>query len=486
MNGLLDKLREYADSDYLPMHMPGHKRRMGDIGNPFFADISKIDITEIDGFDNLHHASGILLDAERRAAALYGSGETHYLVNGSTAGILSAISGCTDFGGKILMSRNSHKAAYHAVMLKGLYTEYLYPQIIREMGINGPVSPADVENTLEHHPDIQAVFITSPTYDGVVSDIEEIARIVHRYGIPLIVDEAHGAHFPFSPYFPKDSVSCGADAVIHSLHKTLPALTQSALIHLNGEYIDRESIRRYLTIYQSSSPSYVLMAGMDACMEWVSGHRKEFDKFAGRLEGLRNELENMRHLRLLTHEMLSESFSSSCFGTARLDKSKILVSVQGTGISGHNLDRRLREEFHIEMEMACGSYVCAITSAADTQEILDRFGKAFLQIDESLNNARKIRFDDNAAEDTVLHAESVCTIQQAEHFPAESCTLENCEGRISKDFVTLYPPGIPILAPGERVSREIAERIDKYLKDGLEVHGAENGQIRVSVLERKI
>lgn len=480
MNGLLDKLRKYADSDELPMHMPGHKRRMGDIGNPFFAEISKIDITEIDGFDNLHHASGVLLDAERRAAALYGSEETHYLVNGSTTGILSAISGCTDFGGKILMSRNSHKSAYHAMLLRGLHAEYLYPQTVKEMGINGPVCPEDVENALKNHADIQTVFLTSPTYDGVVSDVEEIARIAHGYGIPLIVDEAHGSHFPFSSYFPKDSVSCGADAVIHSLHKTLPALTQSALIHLNGEYIDRESVRRYLTIYQTSSPSYVLMAGMDACIEWIAGHREDFDRFSERLEQFRNALGNMRSLRLLTPETLPDSSSFVCPGPPRLDRSKILVSVRRTGISGHELDRRLREQFHIEMEMACASYVCAIASVADTQEHLDRLGQAFLQTDKNLeNSAPETLPAHDFPEDAVLPAGSVCTILQAERFRAENCRISECVGRISKDFVTLYPPGIPILAPGERISGEIADRILKYQKDELEVHGVHDGWIKV-------
>lgn len=156
-----------------------------------------------------------------------------------------------------------------------------YPHFSAEWGINGQILPASVEKALEEEKGIQAVFITSPTYDGVVSDVRSIARIVHAHGIPLIVDEAHGAHFPFSDYFPEDSVSCGADVVIHSVHKTLPALTQSALIHINGSAADRERIRHYLTVYQSSSPSYVLMAGISQCMEWIGSHRQEFDRYAG-------------------------------------------------------------------------------------------------------------------------------------------------------------------------------------------------------------
>lgn len=456
MSKLFEQLKTYADSDYLPMHMPGHKRRMGDLGNPFF-----IDITEIGGFDNLHHAEGILLDAQRRAADLYHSEETHYLINGSTAGILSAISGCVSFGGKILLARNSHKSAYHAVMLKGLQAEYLYPQSLNEMGINGPISPEDVENILKKDSDIQAVMITSPTYDGIVSDVRTIAEIVHGYGLPLIVDEAHGAHFPFSRHFPEDSISCGADVVIHSLHKTLPTLTQTAVLHLNGSLVNRERIRKYLTIYQSSSPSYVLMASIDQCVEWIASHTSAFEQFYKDLIQCREKLRELKILKLLE--------------ASGMDESKILISVMNAQISGHELDQILREKYHIELEMACSSYVCAITSIGDTKESLNRLTEALQEIDKSLQRVSGAIFWG----DGVIRTESVCTIQQAEEAEKEQCLLENADGKISGDFVTLYPPGIPILAPGEKVSVAIVERLKRYTKEGFEVHGIRNGSLLV-------
>ena len=255
---LLEKLEEYSQSDYYPLHMPGHKRNISHFGDPF-----RLDITEIDGFDNLHHAEGVLLEAQQRAAALYGAEESFYLINGSTCGILAAISACTKRGGRILMGRNCHKAAYHGVFLNGLKAAYLYPETDFVRGINGAVTPETVRKALrEQHP--EAVFLTSPTYDGVVSDIRSIAEIVHKAGAILIVDEAHGAHFAMSPYFPESALSCGADLVINSLHKTMPSLTQTALLHVQGKRVDRERLKMYLGIYQSSSPSYVLMAGMDA------------------------------------------------------------------------------------------------------------------------------------------------------------------------------------------------------------------------------
>ena len=218
---LITRLKTYAQSDMLPLHMPGHKRQAmkepaGIFPNPF-----SVDITEIKGFDNLHYPEGILKRSMEWAAGVYGAERTYYLVNGSSGGILSAISAAVNPGGRILMSRNCHKSAYHGAILRGIHTEYIYPQILPDLGIQGGILTGDVERMLERHPDTEAVLITSPTYDGIVSDICEIAKVAHHHGIPLIVDEAHGAHFSFGgQVFPKSAISCGADVVIQSLHKT--------------------------------------------------------------------------------------------------------------------------------------------------------------------------------------------------------------------------------------------------------------------------
>ena len=217
MTYIKDELCKLASSDMYPFHMPGHKRRLDCDINPY-----TYDITEIDGFDNLHAAEGIIKEAEERAAALWGAKSSFFLVNGSTCGILAALSAALPKKGHLLMARNSHKAAYHAAYLRELQVTYLYP-VFTEFGIQGGILPEQVEAALEADESIEAVFLTSPTYDGIVSDIEKIAEIAHQHGIPLIVDEAHGAHLGFHPYFPKSAITLGADVVIQSLHKTLPA-----------------------------------------------------------------------------------------------------------------------------------------------------------------------------------------------------------------------------------------------------------------------
>ena len=511
---LYEKLAAYGASDFYAFHMPGHKRLMGEFENPF-----QIDITEIDGFDDLHHPEndGVLTEAQRRAAQVFGAGETHFLVNGSTAGILSAISGCTKYGGTLLMARNCHRSAYHGAELRGLKTVCLYPQYIPELGINGAILPEDVENALQKpiiekkqqadgktekdsggdreknqnriQTDIQAVMIVSPTYDGVCSDVRRIAGICHRYGVPLIVDQAHGAHFPFSKYFPEDAVSAGADVVIQSVHKTLPAMTQTALLHVQGEIANRERIRKFLSIYQSSSPSYVLMASIDACVDLIERDGEEL--FAKHVRELKNFRESCRELKWLYLAGLDSEKDGiwqleaklAEFGqTADFDRSKLLISARranlaGAGLTGEELSRILRERYHIQMEMSGPDYVVGIAGIADSEEGFGRLEEALHELDQdmdekipvSVNTADKVSAKSNA----LPRLKAVLTIGEAAEAEGACRPLAACEGAVAGNYVYLYPPGIPVLAPGERVTEELLKCIEEWLEAGYEVHGLE-------------
>ena len=509
---LYRKLRAYGASDFYAFHMPGHKRLMGEFENPF-----QIDITEIDGFDDLHHPEndGVLTEAQRRAAQVFGAGETHFLVNGSTAGILSAISGCTKYGGTLLMARNCHRSAYHGAELRGAKTVYLYPQYIPELGINGAILPEDVENALQKsiiekkqqadgktekdsggdreknqnriQTDIQAVMIVSPTYDGVCSDVRRIAGICHRYGVPLIVDQAHGAHFPFSKYFPEDAVSAGADVVIHSVHKTLPAMTQTALLHVQGEIANRERIRKFLSIYQSSSPSYVLMASIDACVDLIERDGEEL--FAKHVRELKNFRESCRELKWLYLAGLDSEKDGiwqleaklAEFGqTADFDRSKLLISARranlaGAGLTGEELSRILRERYHIQMEMSGPDYVVGIAGIADSEEGFGRLAEALYELDQDMDEkipvgvstADKVSAKSNA----LPRLKAVLTIGEAAEAESACRPLAACEGAVAGNYVYLYPPGSPVLAPGERVTEERLKCIEEWLEAGYEVHG---------------
>ena len=491
---LINRLAAYARSDMYPFHMPGHKRRTGpeesfmnsctdSFTNPF-----AVDITEIEGFDNLHHPEGILKDSMKWAADVYGADQTYYLINGSTGGILAAVCGSVSRGGRILVSRNCHKSVYHGICLNQLKTSYVYPQEIEGLGIQGGITAEDVDRMLNRYMDTQAVLIVCPTYDGIVSDIEAIARIVHRAGLPLIVDEAHGAHFRYDAMFPVSALDLGADVVIQSVHKTLPSLTQTALLHIKcnrpdgGCYADRERIDRYIHMVQSSSPSYVLMASIENSIYQME--QTDTAPYGKQLHRLRRRLGQMRHLRLADTGLIGQA------GIRDLDISKIVVSTRGTclypaedgltGFTGAQLDDILRREYHLEMEMCGADYVTAITTVMDSGEGLERLGDALTRIDTQLTDAGYKPDGRSGNQKSVysMRCDTAMSMGEAMEENMASVGLEDSAGCISGEFVYIYPPGIPIVAPGEWISRPILEVILEYRDKGLPVQGPADQSLR--------
>ena len=476
------KLIKYQSSDYYPFHMPGHKRTPLDFPNPY-----TIDITEIEGFDNLHHPQDILHHAQRRAARIYQAKETFYLVNGSTCGILAAISAALPKGGTLLMARNCHKSVYHAAHLRELHTVYLLPDVT-DFGIMGSIPPSQVERMLTLHPEIQAVFITSPTYDGVVSDIQRIADLCHQRRIPLLVDEAHGAHFIFSDMFPESALRCGADIVIQSLHKTLPCFTQTALLHLNSDLVPVQKIRQFLDIYETSSPSYLLMASMEQGLRYMNSPKgqQQMTHFSRLLEYFYQNTQKLAHLQLF-------SIDKNCFDR---DPSKLLISVGNTGLTGKELYSLLLKKYHLQMEMVSGHYIVALTTLMDSIEGFERLSQALQEIDRVYTGVRQ----ESGAPAALLRERghipgTALTCQELYTVPRQNITIaralesegtvvpfQNSAGYISQEYVYLYPPGIPFLAPGELITKDIVDRIRLCQVQGLSIEGmndATNTEIRV-------
>ena len=476
MSTIYDKLKDYSDSDYYGFHMPGHKRNLDMLKStvPY-----KIDITEIEGFDDLHHAEGILKEAQIRAARIYHADETHFLINGSTVGILSAIAGVTKKGDTILVARNCHKSVYHAIYMNELNPVYLYPEFNHCAQLNTEVSVDDVREALDKYPSIRAVVIVSPTYDGVVSDVEAIAEAVHEKGIPLIVDEAHGAHFGFHPYFPQNANTRGADIVIHSLHKTLPALTQTALLHINGSLASRKGVRDYLRMLQSSSPSYVLMSSIDSCIDMLENRRKElFDPYVKMLEKMRGRLRQLKRLELVE--------------TENFDRSKIVISVRHADMSSKRLYRILLDEYHLQMEMVAGTYILAMTSIGDTEDGMERLARALEEIDAQADERMR---SGNCLEETpaligaslprleVVYNSSVmenmldeAAISAALGSEVRRLPWKESVGHISTEYAYLYPPGSPLIVPGERVSQEAADMLQWYRNLRFAIEGLKEDQ----------
>ena len=463
MEGLLAKLTAYGESRYYPFHMPGHKRNMPEeIGA--LQEIAGLDITEIEGFDDLHAPDGVLREAQERAAAVFGAEETFFLVNGSTAGILTAVSAAAPRGSRIIMARNCHRSVYHACFLRELEPVFLYPGTVADYGIADGIRPEQVEAAMREYPEAKTVVITSPTYDGVVSDVEKIAEAVHRAGGILIVDAAHGAHFGFDPFFPESPVRQGADLVIQSLHKTLPALTQTALLHVNGRRIDRRAVREFERIYQTSSPSYLLMGSIDACVRLLE-KGDCWDGFAQRMAHFYGEMEELRHIRLMNRDILEKGCMKA------FDAGKLLISVKNTKITGNTLYKELLNRYYLQMEMACDTYVTAIVTPWDREDGFRRLAEALLEIDKSLETQ-------DCPLRTKPYPELAVSVPLYRALTAEkhSCPLSMAAGKTAGTYVNLYPPGIPLVVPGEVITEEVIKLIEMYVRQKLNVQGVETAE----------
>lgn len=452
MGTILDTLEALGQSDMVAMHMPGHKRN-GGLAPYLNALGAQLDITEIHGCDCLHHADGIIRQAMTRAQNLWQVPSSYLLVNGSTGGLLAAIHASTQRGDRVLMARGCHKAVYNGVSLCGLQVHYII-QRQQGAGYYCGVDAKTVERALQTQPGIRLVVITSPTYEGYLSDVKAIGDICHRHGAVLLVDEAHGAHLGFCEYFTGSAVTAGADIVVQSLHKTLPSLTQTALLHTQGDLVDRAQIQRSLAIFETSSPSYLLLASMDGCLELLETQGAVlFSQWQGRLEQFYQQMTGLEHLSVVQEP------------SGVKDPSKIVISTAGANCNGTELKERLRQDFHIELEMAYGDYALAMTGMGDTDAQLEQLARALLALDASCeaNPVAAVAYGLSA-----LPAVAV-PMHQTHNKPRLAVAVSQAEGAIAGGYLWAYPPGIPLITPGEVLSGEILALCQTLEANGVDV-----------------
>lgn len=461
---LLKRLMRYSKEGVAPFHMPGHKR------NPDLAPYLKQlgaqwDITEIPNFDDLHEPSGILRDAMARTAALCGSDAAFFLVNGSTGGLLAAIRAATRYGDQVLVARNCHKAVYHGLELCGLHPTFLFPPQLSDFGCAASIPPEWVEDALEKNPEIRLIILTSPTYEGVISDIAAICQVSHRRNIPVLVDEAHGAHLGLEDSFPKGAVFHGADLVVQSYHKTLPSLTQTAMLHVKEGLISREMVARQLGIFQTSSPSYLLMSSLDSCVSLLENEKETlFTDWNRRLSHFSKQIEPLERLQILGH---GKQTDTSIQGVYALDPSKIIIGTRNTPMSGVKLMEHLQQYEQIQLEMALEHYAVAMTGMGDTEESMDRLATALLTLDK--------QFETAPAAPSVIPMPStpVCRVPltQAEVAPNTLVSAQRAEGLVCGEYIWAYPPGIPLMIPGEAFSPEIIQTLVQMKQVGVRLVG---------------
>jgi lysine decarboxylase len=500
-------LREYVKQGINVFHMPGHKLSKG-IPQGLARDVLQLDVTEVEGTDNLHYPEGIIKQAEELAAKAFGADNTFFLVNGSTCGIQAAIMSVCARGQKIIIGRDSHKSVVSGLMLSGAEPVFVYPEYNCEFGITEAISASSIEQCLYENPDAVAVLITRPNYYGICSDIEEISSIVHSHNKLLIVDEAHGAHFAFSQLLPSSGLQHSADICIQSAHKTLPAVTQGAYLHVKGNRVDLNRLSFNLNMLQTSSPSYIIMSYLDIARELM------MTEGADRLSTLINDVEWFKQelKSYQVYKVLSNGYVSKFSEKVSCDPTRLVINVSKLGISGYCADKILRDEFKTQVEMADYENLVFITTIADTREVFSRLLEAMKGLaDRALhtdcdkiyqlpkiadNNTNQIG---NSASPTMKSSETmkfreynkcrrksynVTSISPYEAYASKKVDvpLEESDGRICADIITPYPPGIPVLYPGEIIEQHQIQYITAIILAGGKVNGISNNKC-VQVIE---
>ncbi len=406
-------------------HMPGHKRN-----SALFPSLPlDKDITEIEGADNLHFPVGIIKKAMEDAARLWGAHRSFFLVNGSSCGILAGLATLCKRGDKVLVARNCHRSIFHGVEILGLRPVYLVPKYIESVGVYGAVSVDSVKAALEKDGDIRCIVVTSPSFEGLISDMEGICALCSEKGVKVLVDSAHGAHLDLSPYFTGGGVAAGADITVQSLHKTMPALTQTAILHA-GKGVDIERLMHKLRVFESSSPSYILMGSAEHSVEMA----KKTELFEAWYENIRcfeKEALKLKHIKLSLRD-------------GNYDPSKLCF----TGVNGKSLAGILRKH-GVEAELADNSHLVAMTGMGNTEADYDALLTALKEADAFLPPT-----SGPYPPPPYCHGDALCGIEEALDMPFEECPVTECVGRVAAEYVWAYPPGVPIIIPGERISAD--------------------------------
>lgn len=459
---ILDKLLEIQEKNAYPLHMPGHKRNLEFI--PY--DLRTMDITETGEVDNLHDPKDIIARSQKAMAELLGAEDSFYLVNGGSGGTVAAVLGCCNPGDRVLVASNCHKSVYNALVLSGVKPVYITPQITEE-SLCGGISIRDMFRAFDDY-DFKAMIITSPTYEGFTCNIKTIADIVHKHNSILIVDECHGAHFVFSDDFPHSALSDGADIVINSWHKTLPCLNQAAVLSIKSDRIDKHRIQEAVSMMNTTSPSYPILASMDYARELLTTDKNLFTKYLEVLTDARHELAHCKVLKLVNDSIKGEN------DIFDLDISKFTIMVR-TEMTGKELADILLDKYNIQVEMAGPHHIIAMTSVADDPRGIKKFVKAIQDIDKKVER----KFIDKLPLTTKPVQEPVMLPRDVYFAEKETVSLNNAVGKIPAGIIMPYPPGIPLVALGEEFTAEHLEKIRILQSLNVNIIGIEDDSIQV-------
>nr|WP_236588288.1 aminotransferase class I/II-fold pyridoxal phosphate-dependent enzyme [Tumebacillus amylolyticus] len=467
MNAILSHL-QHSPGSY---HVPGHKMGRGLDGalGAWLSQAGRLDLTEIPGLDDLHAPEGAIREAQSLAADAFGAEETYFLVNGSTAGNLAMILTAVRPGEKILVPRNLHKSVLNGLVLAKAQPVFYHPEVHEEYGIASGVAVETVREIVQSHREAKALLIVSPTYHGICSDLKKIAEIVHEAGMMLLVDEAHGAHFAFHESLPETAMESGADMAVQSTHKTLGALTQASMLHVRGPQVDRARLRKRLQLVQSTSPSYLLLASLD-----VARHQMQTEGHAMMSQAI--EAVKKGAGRLATSPHLNLLDENNTPGNFRVDPLKWTIGVTGLHKTGSQVYEHLHLQNRLTLELSDPQNVLAVFTYTDGDRQVDRLVKALQALEPAAKEAR---------EHEVLLPKMLYTALEAKLLPHEAfemdterVPLQGAAGCCAGEMVIPYPPGIPLIVPGEVWTEELISHVQTLRDAGVRFQGVEDSRMQ--------
>lgn len=466
---LFTALKEHAGRRPLPFHIPGHKRGKGmsEEFREFIGDNAlSIDLINIAPLDDLHRPVGVIRDAQKLAAEAFGADHTFFSVQGTSGAIMTMILTVCAPGEKIIVPRNVHKSIMSAIIFAGARPIFISPVMDHELGIAHGITPQSVERALERHPDAKAVVVINPTYYGVSTDLRAIVELAHGHGVPVLVDEAHGVHIHFHEKLPLSAMQAGADMAATSVHKLGGSLTQSSVLNVRAGLVSPERVQSIISMLTTTSTSYLLLASLDCARKQLALHGREMAERVIALSDLaRRRINRIPGLYCFGEEMLGKE------AVFQLDPSKLTIHVSKLGITGYDAENWLREHANIEVELSDMYNVLCILSPGDSEETVEALVRALEEMSAACLNKNNIR-------EVTVKVPEIPTLslspRDAFYAETESVPLVSAVGRIIAEFIFVYPPGIPILLPGEVISEESIAYILDHLNVGLPIQGPED------------
>ncbi|MFN8673073.1 MAG: aminotransferase class I/II-fold pyridoxal phosphate-dependent enzyme [Candidatus Sericytochromatia bacterium] len=472
---LFESVREYMQKDMSDYHTPGHKQGKGvsqELLDLVGRDIFKMDLTEIPNIDNFYTATTVIKESQELLAKAYGADHSFFLINGSTSGNQVMIMSVCKPNDKIILPRNIHKSVISAVVLSGaipLYVPSLYEE---ELGMSHGINLAILEKTLIENPDAKAVMIVNPTYFGTTVNIKEVVNLVHRYNRLILVDEAHGAHFKFNTNLPMSAVEAGADMVIQSPHKIIASLSQTSWIHVNGPRVDVKRVKKFLQIMQSTSPSYIFLTSLDVARKQMAVEGQELlDRTIELAEYARAEINKIPNVRCFGKEVIGQ------FGIYDYDVTKLVIDFTNAGISGFKALDLMNQNHNIQPEMATLYNVLCLVTIGNDRRDLDRLIESVRDVATNNEYTKDYETDYLLPEIPAIPKMAISP-REAFYADLEEVNFSESAGRISAEVISPYPPGIPILIPGEIITDETIYYLRIVQKYGAVINGAEDPNLK--------